>query len=58
MLLSESFSNIRSQNQGASKSTDTNDDPVPTDPVQSFAIGELLAELKEAALSVQMYTRY
>lgn len=53
MLLSESFSNIRSKKSGASKSTDTNDDPVPT-----FEIGELLSELKEVALSVQMYTRY
>lgn len=38
---------------GHQKSTDTNDDSVPT-----FAIGELLSELKEVALSVQMYTRY
>lgn len=53
MLVLESFYDIRFKNHGHQKSTDTNDDPVPT-----FAIGELLFELKEAALSIQMYARY
>ena len=53
MSVLESFYDIRSKKSGASKSTDTNDDPVPT-----FEIGELLSELKEVALSVQVYTRY
>lgn len=38
MSVSESFYDIRFKNHGHQKSTDTNDDPVPTDPVPTFAI--------------------